>query len=44
MDLQASSVGDMLDELEGPSLEVRREQSSSTRFTPVQCLLTKISI
>ena len=38
MDLQAmeklntSSVGDMLDELEWPSLEARREQSSLTFF------------
>ena len=42
-----SSIGDMLDELGWPSLEDRREQSSlafSTRFTPVQCLLKKISI
>ena len=43
-----SSVGDMLDELERPSLEARREQSSLTffykRFTPLQCLLTKLSI
>ena len=37
----SSSVGDMLDELEWPSLESRRERSSSTRYTPVQCLLIK---
>ena len=29
-----SSVGDMLDELEWPSLEARREQSSLTFFMP----------
>ena len=44
-----SSVRDMLEELEWPSLETRREQSSLTffykiRFTPVLCLLIKISI
>ena len=38
-----SSVVDMLDELEWSSLEARREPSS-TIFTPVQCLLRKISI
>ena len=41
-----SSVGDMLDELEWPSLETRREQSSlafTIRFSPVHCLLIKIS-
>ena len=37
--------GDMLDDLEWPSLETRREQSSltsSTRFTPVQWILIRI--
>ena len=44
-----SSVGDMLDELEWPSVEARREQSLLVFFYKihsgsVQCLLTKISI
>ena len=42
-----SSVGDMLDELEWPSLEARREQSSLTFFYKIHsgtvCLLIKIS-
>ena len=46
------NIGDMPDELAWPSLEAHREQSSltlvhkmqsSSRFTPVQCLLKKIS-
>lgn len=37
------SVGDMLDELEWQSLETHREQLSSTRFTPAQCLFIKTS-
>ena len=38
-----SSVSHMLDEFEWPSLEAHREQSS-TRFTPVQCVLRNMSI
>ena len=42
-----SSVDDMLNDLDWPSLEDRRLKSSLTfftRFTPVQCLLIKINI
>ena len=41
-----SSINDMLDELDGLSLEDRRLKSSLsfTRFTPVRCLLIKLII